>query len=169
MTGGFWTGIAIGAVLSFLASVLANLSHDRVSLLLRTWKSGVSERRRAYELKTFNRLRDIHEGRKDRLGLFVDHILSFVLYTVFGVGVLNALLITGASGKVDPFIDGAMSGELKSVLIAIGFVVCCLFGFYMLTLSAIELALFHRDKYRLENFEDYKAEIEGRFGPQPTL
>jgi hypothetical protein len=82
----FWIGIGIGAVLSLIASIAANLAHPRITGYFekRSLVSHEKRKRRALRLHTI--ITEIHGGKRDKY--------LYVLYQTAGLIIAATLFVT---------------------------------------------------------------------------
>jgi hypothetical protein len=83
MDSTLWIGIGIGAVLSFLASIAANLLNARIQNWLDTQRTHRSLRQRTKEVAIFKQAQRLSEGKQDKVGYFSVNIVSAISNLVF--------------------------------------------------------------------------------------
>lgn len=62
----FWIGIFLGGIISFLASVVANIFNTELVRFLDDRKIVFRERRRKNAPQLYNVIKDIHDGKRDK-------------------------------------------------------------------------------------------------------
>jgi hypothetical protein len=67
----FWVGLVAGAVTSLVASIAANIWHDRIIEFLETRKLASTSKRKHNELRDFRRARLLHSGKNSQIAFFV--------------------------------------------------------------------------------------------------
>jgi hypothetical protein len=62
----FWIGLGIGALLSVLGSIIANVYHDRIISILGNRKLAAQSNRYTKAEKIYNLVRELHSGERDK-------------------------------------------------------------------------------------------------------
>lgn len=162
----FWIGIVIGTLLSFAASIAANLIESRINGFFAKRKSVSQEKmkRRALELHCI--IAELHSGKRDRY-LYMSRLLavlvirSVMVLTFAASAIVIAALVPNAPPPrggwfwIDPHSYRALGGALAQLFF-------CNVALYSVYRSG--------DRYRkianaLDDYEAYLAEFNDRWLP----
>jgi hypothetical protein len=168
MDWGVWIGIAIGGVISLVASIVANLFHSKIVALLDSGTIRFKQKRRRSALKLHEIITQLHDGTRDRY--FYMLRLSVAINSAFMIGVAGlfseTVLFALSSPPIPlfyrPFFDGPLSPEMN---IRLGFLVFLLF----ITFVGAYLLLDTVDRFRmivnaLQDYEKYETEFKSKWG-----
>ena len=168
MNASFWVGLGIGAALSLLASVVANLSHLKIASYLDSRKllSREKQRKRAEEEQAA--IIEMREGRRDKYL----HTFFFMTSVINGgvaafVSLVGLVLLVGLGVKLDD--DGKVSGTVAQnfglLFSASMLIFMCMVGLFLMGRGGGSL---HRVRDALEDYEKYEAEYRARWGEPPS-
>jgi len=160
----FWIGLAAGAVLSFAASIAANLTQPNIAAYLDKRKLVSREKRKGRALLLHHTITEIQQGKRDRY-LYMMQLNGLVIF--FGVialvSLLNAIAILALT-EVSPdrmsWDDPNLRTRLISVIMLVffGLVDAYLFRRNTERYRSIASALEDYDKYLVEFNQQWPSE-----------
>ena len=164
----FWIGLAIGAILSFAASVVANILHTRITDLLDRRKTVTQSKRYAAATKFHTLIEELHSGKRDKyvylMGVAVITIVSFSASVALGAAlvVLPAFKIQD-TGYFDIFGLPDLSNPFDLLTLCVAFL-CMIF----LSASLLSLRAFLNVASALDDFDEFDAEFKAKWlNPKP--
>jgi hypothetical protein len=145
----FWASIFLGTVFGFLGSVVANLIHNPVLVLIDRWRLSSQKKRFAREAEFHQFLSDLKAGRSDKY-IFLVRICATMM-----MGFLGAL-ICGVGG----FLLSYLSDRPDAMILRFALGLCSggLFSFYLLAAARYQAVA-----WGLSNFEKLDAEFKQKW------
>ncbi|MBS0535369.1 MAG: hypothetical protein JSR72_15030 [Proteobacteria bacterium] len=108
----FWSGIVIGAALSFAASLVANICTDRLQQYLLRYKTSYSDKKRNKALKFYAHILPLTKGYQDK---YIFLVLSaknvIILYLISIMGAVMAMFV-----RISPLLDSYDGPVIQSAL-----------------------------------------------------
>jgi hypothetical protein len=160
----FWIGIAIGAVLSLLASVVANLAHAKITGFLDNRKLIFLEKRKKKALELLSIIKELHDGKRDKYIYMMRLAASVVAMSVSAFTALSsAMVILGLSTPPTVPMTSTLSPEIYpryAVILSLLFV--ALLSTFIL---GRQLGRYRTIANALNDYAAYCAEFEKRWGP----
>jgi len=154
MDATFWLGIFVGAVLSLLASVVANLYTDRIQQYISVRRRIRLDGKKASELKTYSFVQKLRTGDPTsllELNRSRDLSLQVLLMSIFCLIMLIVLNVDNNIDRTSP-----MNASLPVVLMVMALV--CLVAFLSITQSI------SRKIKKARDFEQYETDIRTKWG-----
>jgi uncharacterized membrane protein len=146
----FWVGLVLGAILSLVASIVANIYNERILDKLEHFKLSRHEKRRDKALVEYRRLRHLHRGTRDKQAFTASQItrIMTIYVMVICVFVLVSMLTSDLAGN-------EISVSTRKV-----FAVVALYSAGLCTLLGAVVARNFRSTLRkLYNYEAYEAAV----------
>jgi hypothetical protein len=164
----FWLGIAIGGIISLLASVAANLFQARIVNFLENRKLDFRERRFKNARRLHRIILRLHSGKNDkyiyalRLTMLMGICLTLSAATMTAGAVIFALGTPPNASFVTLLFDPVMAIRLLFVFLFLFFSMFCIFTGKRLQrrLNAIQDGL--------DNFAEYEADFKKKWGNAGT-
>jgi hypothetical protein len=142
---GLWLGV-VSLALAIPLGIVTNLFTPRVVGYLERRKVLKTHRTRQQALRTYRLVRAFHAGRRDKYVFYIVWGNLAVIFEIFGVMAALLLLV------------GDFDRHEMLWVVALIALLCVLVGFSLL------MVIFDTAK-KLENFDEYKADIEKRWAP----
>jgi hypothetical protein len=149
----FWLGLSIGAMLSLLASVMANLYTERMRQYFTLRRRIRLDSQKARELKIYDFVKKIRAGEITSM-LEFNRSRDLSLYILMLCTVCLVLFVVFADNNINK--TGTLNAVLPITLLAMALV--CLCGFL-----AISESISRRIK-KARDFEQYEANIRTKWG-----
>lgn len=164
MDSTFWAGIAIGTVLSFAASIAANLFHSRIVDVLDRGKIVSHQHLKKKAERFYGLIYQLHQGKRDKYRFMIKlscgiitALIASCTVTLFAFIVLAPKLSTLGLFDILPWSHEA------SVIYA-----CIFAATYLLFLSIRTALIFERIRYALDHFSQFDEQHRRRWGDPPT-
>jgi hypothetical protein len=152
----FWVGIVIGAILSLVMSVLANLYNDRIKFAIEGRRRLSLMKKLEDELRTYRLIKDIREGKPEAYVILTTNQMQLIMLGILTILLLNFGLYTSAI-QVRP--DSALNIIPK--LFPSFIVISSIFCLWLIN-SRIKRLLAIRRK--ANHFEEYEKELKEKWG-----
>jgi hypothetical protein len=101
----FWIGLAVGAILSFAASVVANILHNQITNLLDKRKIASQSKRYATAAQFHALIKDLHSGKRDRYLYLMRLVIQIAVASTTAFTSLAAVGVVIALTEGEPNID----------------------------------------------------------------
>ena len=166
----FWGGIAIGFILSIVASIIANLYIDAVRSVIDRANVNLKNSRRKKEKSTYLRIRGFKEGKENENVFFLHSAMATLLFMLFFSGFFSTALvmlyIADKSGikfntqislfenLTDPIIKNAFGPAFLLIFS----------GMISAWIGILRLREFMSYWRRTRKFEEYQKDLEKRWG-----
>jgi hypothetical protein len=150
----FWVGTLVGAILSLVASVVANLFTDRIQQFISARRRIRLGNRKTIELKTYAFVKGLRSG--DPVAhLELSRARDISLYSLgLGASSLLSLLVF----YIDPNVERTAGlNQLLPVVLLVACLICLLV--FLLTSQSIS-----RQIKKAKDFEQYEADIRTKWG-----
>jgi hypothetical protein len=160
----FWIGIAVGGVVSLLASFAANFFHSRMVNFLDSRKLGFQKRRRKNAHRLHSTIESLHSGKRDKY-LYVLWLLQNATFAfVLGLGALLTGLIIVVLGRTSP--DSSISDLLadpvaKERFLGTTFLLFVSLSSFFTAMSSIWRV--REIQKALDNFDEYEADFRKKW------
>jgi hypothetical protein len=164
MESNFWEGIAIGAVLSFAASVAANLCHNQVIFVLDRGKFVSHQHLKKKADRLYKAICELHSGKRDkylymlalnRVGVIA--IIASSTTMIFAVIVAGPKLGTLGLFELPPW---SLDAFYIYVFMFVSFL-CMFFAFRVMKLC-------EEIRRALDDFVNFEEEYHKRWGHPPA-
>src|ERR1700730_4199049 len=146
-----WIGLVLTLVIglpgAYIMGVLGNLHTPRWSRYLQSRKLLKTHKSKQKALLVFNRIKDFHEGKRDKYPFYILLASGAIISTTLGFILILLVLIENHDIPVAP--------EYGIILIISA-------GAFVI--AAVLLTSLYETARQLERFDDYKAEFEQRWG-----
>jgi uncharacterized membrane protein (DUF485 family) len=150
-----WVGLVLTLILglpgAYIMGVLGNLHTPRWSQYLQSRNLLKTHKSKQKALLVFNRIKDFHEGKRDKYPFYILLASGAIISTTLGYILILLVLIENHGTPVAP--------ECGIILIISA-------GAFVI--AAVLLTSIYETSRQLERFDDYKAEFEQRWGPVDT-
>ena len=148
MSPTIWIGLAIGAVLGFIASLFANYFTPTFSKFMDRRRTHFIERTRKSAMRQYAWVDALHSGKQDKYFFIINSWFFVLVYVVFSVGALNAGILSTYFE-----IDKPINSYLFLALFAFTSLKAMRRCLHMLLMQS-----------RLKHFEEYKRSLIDRWG-----
>jgi hypothetical protein len=164
----FWIGLAIGAVLSLLASVAANLANSRIQAWLDTGRANIGHHRKRKAIRLFNLARDLRTGDRDKVAFYAINVVRALTAVILSlVSVLATALYSEFHRIKAPIqLDEPWIAILKNLEPYIIQYTLAFFGLVGLYLFGRVLDRMRTVTSILNNFASSRSALIARFGEQ---
>jgi hypothetical protein len=133
----FWIGLILGAILSFSASVAANLYHEKITRAIEQGKLKFKAKRKQKALEEFELVKNLHRGIADKHFFLISTSMMSVRFLVMGATCL--ILATVLLGTSKDELRDAADVVQKSSLLSIQFYVAIFSFIPILMLSLLSV------------------------------
>jgi len=161
MDATFWIGISIGAILSLLASIAANLAHSRITGFFEKRKLVSHEERKQRALTQHKIVVEIHSGKRDKYLYFLHQSTGLIVASILVISSLCSAIVLLAIFPTPPPPDAFGHTDLLRLLMALLLVFLTAFGAIVLSIITNNLKTVQS---ALEDYPRYIADFEGRWG-----
>jgi hypothetical protein len=158
----FWAGICIGAVLSFAASIIANVLNGRINSLLEKQKGRRYLKREKRERRIYKDVLELKIGQKDRTAYYVIRVGLVLGLMIFShaVGAMSIYLVNKYPTNVESLVELLSIANLVKTLspltLTLMYVIGVIVAFKALSRTK-EVA------GKCDDFEDYKLDLHNKF------
>jgi hypothetical protein len=173
----FWLGISIGAVLSLIASVIANIYSERIQNILDTFKLSRHGKRRGKSLKEYADLKQLHDGTRDKYlflmyyeqvitswyPLFIGTLIICVLIPLFATTPESALPHLHLFPAPLILIPVSLDIFDYRILPTLFLIIMLFSGMIALSVASLTQIRFRRRLICLLYFEEYETQIMARW------
>jgi hypothetical protein len=162
----FWVGIAIGGLISLLASIAANLFHSKMVSFLDHRKTGFRERRRKNAFAFHQVVKGLHEGERNKYVYMLRISRNISTHFLISYVSLAAMLVIVSLGiapdtQISWPIDPTMRFRLGALFFLMFFFI---FGVVLLRTS---IRRFSELQDALDYFDEYDADFKKEWGTTP--
>jgi hypothetical protein len=158
----FWIGLGVGAILSLIASIVANIYDDKIQRTLDTFKLARKGKHRSTALKEYLLIRDLQQGVRDKYIHFltlsttsvlalicsVSFILFYLMFLIYDITPPRAILF----GLIPPVSDTFVHDFVDVALL-----VCMLVSFFSAMTALKIMHKIIRRASALHNFKQFYA------------
>jgi hypothetical protein len=164
----FWMGIGVGAILSLIASIVANLYSERIQNRLDSLKLARFGKRRDQVLNEYVRMVHLNDGARDKYLSLMFDAQEESSWFLMAIAAMLVSLLTFLEITTPPEIAPALHlfpipVGFPAILLKIMFGILLLGGLIALTMGNIAHYRFRRRIQILNNFEEYRSEIMARW------
>lgn len=146
--GQFWLGVIITVVVglpgAYVIGILANMHTPRLVHFLESRKLLKTHKTRQQALRVFNRIKEFRDGTRDRYPFYILLASAAVVCAIIASTLILVTVFQNEFPLAIPFYLLAAIAALMMLLLLIGI---------------------YETARHIERFEDYKTEIEQRWGP----
>jgi hypothetical protein len=157
----FW--VIVGALLSFVASVIANYFDVSITKFVDSRRFYASEKRRQKAMTEFKRIRNFKEGRWD-IHLFAirQGIVGFIALILSATNIIRSMLVPILKHSDPTPLRESFLGEeaMTTLLTSVPAFIALIFLFW----AQFSLLRLLRTVRRFENFERYKNDLIQKWG-----
>jgi uncharacterized membrane protein len=168
----FWIGLTLGALLSFVASVAANLYNEHITEAIQKRKLSFKAKTKGRELERYELVKKLHGGEADKTAFFVTISMQSVRYLILAACSLTLAFVGLGTSKdqVREIADVFRTSGIfdlsfyTSVLVLVAILVFIAAAIFAAKMSFKQRRLVMDVAEKLDNFEEYEVYLQQRWG-----
>lgn len=169
----FWIGLGVGALLSLLGSVTANLLHGRIVEFLEGRKLASQSNRMSKALAFHHLVARMHTGRRDRYTYFIRFVAVAIMAWTTAAVLLGAAITAAVvenRGAFDSQIDLSKPADVALLICLFSASVFVILAFRIIRrMVRIETALNNFDRFNADFTAKWEAQLPSSKPTAPEL